>query len=634
MTSTRMTVAGTVRMIARLSSLRARLIPTSTPSGTLVDYARVGHGVRITYLRNVPDGTRFKGSIQITEVWQPIVAEGAGAWNGWSRSVTISGQVDNPQCVPVFVRRIEEPAHESLVDTPKLNDWKRYSPQTGVATTGAEYADMQSDGADRFTGTLHYTAKSNAPHRPAIVPDYGDSIRGEFTTVPGFSATRLPLPRSIMPTAMTWTKQGTLAFTSLKGQVYLARDTNGDGLEDKLDLFEEGLAAPYGIISDPQDDSLIVSHKPELLRLIDTDGDGRVDLRKVLATGWGYNDNYHDWTCGIVRDSKGNLYVGLGSDYTQPKRPVEQQKWRGKILRIDPSGYSKPIASGLRYPTGLAMTPDDDLFVSDNQGEQNVFNELNHIVEGSKYGVPSREDPTDERPAATPAIQIPHPWTRSVNGVFFLPRDARLGDQGTPHPFAGHGIGCEYDSRFLVRFTLQKVGDTFQGAIYSFSQNQVPADQPNFEPILCGGVSPRGDIYVGCMHDSGWSGGLNVGSLIRISSNGPIPLGIRELWATKSGFQIDFTGPVDRQAAALAANYSISAYTRKWQGTYATADSNRHEVAITGVTVSDDGLQVQLQTDKSRAGYVYEVTCGKIGTASETPPWPATGHYTMNRIPE
>ncbi len=437
-----------------------------------------------------------------------------------------------------------------------------------------------------------------------------------------------------MPTALTWNKEGKLAFASLKGHVYVASDTDADGLEDKLDVFEEGLAAPYGIISDPQDGSLIVSHKPELLRLIDTDGDGRADVRKVFATGWGYNDNYHDWTCGIVRDSKGNLYVGLGSDYTQPKRPVEQQRWRGKILRINLAGQATPIASGLRYPTGLAMNPDDELFVTDNQGEQNVFNELNHIVEGAKYGVPSREDPKDETPASTPAIQIPHPWTRSINGIFFIPRDAKLAaGQAATHPFAGHGIGCEYDSRFLIRFTLHKVGDTFQGAVYPFSLDQVPTGTPNFEGTLCGGISPKGDIYIGCIHDSGWLGGLNVGSLVRLQSTGKIPLGIRELQATPHGFQIGFTDPVDRAAAASGANYSISAYTRQWQGSYATPDSNRHQVAVNSATVSVDGRRVVLQTDKLRQGYVYEVTCGKIGPDSKVSLWPTTGHYTVNRVP-
>src|SRR5262249_25490619 len=104
------------------------------------------------------------------------------------------------------------------------------------------------------------------------------------TSVPGFDGVRLPLPRSIMPTAITWTADGTLAFCSLKGEVFLARDTDGDGIGDKLTTFEEGLAAPYGLIADGKD--LIVAHKPELLRLRDTDSDGRADVREVIADGW------------------------------------------------------------------------------------------------------------------------------------------------------------------------------------------------------------------------------------------------------------------------------------------------------------------------------------------------------------
>src|SRR6185295_12456152 len=157
-----------------------------------------------------------------------------------------------------------------------------------------------------------------------------------ITSVPGYEGVRLPLVRSMMPTGITFTKSGTLAFCSLKGQVYLARDTDGDGIEDSLNLFEEGLASPYGIIADGED--LLVAHKPELLRLRDTDGDGRADVREVIADGWGYTDDYHDWTTGIVRDSQGRLYIGTGSDYAKAGRDRTKSKWRGKVLRVDRDG--------------------------------------------------------------------------------------------------------------------------------------------------------------------------------------------------------------------------------------------------------------------------------------------------------
>jgi len=34
-----------------------------------------------------------------------------------------------------------------------------------------------------------------------------------------------------------------------------------------------------------------------------------------------------------------------------------------------------------------------------------------------------------------------------------------------------------------------------------------------------------------------------------------------------------------------------------------------------------------------RSGYVYDITCGRIGTGPNPALWPATGHYTLHRIP-
>jgi hypothetical protein len=228
-----------------------------------------------------------------------------------------------------------------------------------------------------------------------------------------------------------------------------------------------------------------------------------------------------------------------------------------------------------------------------------------------------------------PAIQIPHPWTRSVNGIFFLP-----GTATEENPFAGHGIGCEYDSRFLVRFTLQRVGDTYQGAVYPFSLPAGKADSTGFLGTLCGAVAANGDLYIGSFVDGGWLGGPNLGDIVRLRRRGPQPLGIREIRAEEGTFLIDFTAPVDRQAAARRENYELSGYTRVWQGAYATPDSGRHRLEIHSVEVARDARSVVLHTDRQQAGCVYDVTCGKIGPDPQVALWPGTGHYTMNVIPK
>ena len=213
-----------------------------------------------------------------------------------------------------------------------------------------------------------------------------------------------------------------------------------------------------------------------------------------------------------------------------------------------------------------------------------------------------------------------------MNAVFFL-NDAQSGSA-----FVNHAVGCEYDSRFLVRFSFQQVGDSLQGAAYYFSQPDAGSGGNNFVGPISGAVAPNGDIYIGSIFDSGWLGGRNTGAIERLRVNGPPPLGIKELRARPGGFQIEFTGPIAAQEAADAGNYSISGYTRTWKGGYGTNDSERHKVNVTSVKVDAEKRIVRLEVDQLRANFVYEVTVRNLNPSGKKL-WPATGHYTMNRVP-
>jgi mono/diheme cytochrome c family protein/glucose/arabinose dehydrogenase len=510
----------------------------------------------------------------------------------------------------------------------------------------------------------HHVIYASRLDAPALTPSPRPELPrndAPVTTLPGFVGQRLKLPSSIMPTAMTFLPVSTakasgrrqpadaiarpndnaaeghgadaprspLLFTSLKGHVYRATDTDGDGIEDTLTTVDEGLAAPFGILA--EGDSLLVAHKPELLRLRDTDGDGRADTREVVADGWGYSDNYHDWTTGPVRDSAGHIYLALGSDYQQKERPAERSLWRGKVLKIDlskPRGERvTPFAHALRFPQGIAIDDQDRLFVTDQQGVANTFNEINHVVEGRYYGVEAMHEEIRGAPQSGPAIQVPHPWTRSVNGLMFIPEDT----SGPLGPFAGHALGAEYNSKFLIRASLQEVDGQLQGATYYFSRPTWEDEANTFLGPMTVALGPDGDLYVGSMHDSGWLGGQNTGEIVRLSPGGePAPNGIRELRATPAGFEIEFLQPVETAKANVAASYSLSGYTRVWEGSYATPDSGRYSPQIESIRISADARTVTLRVDELRTSYVYDVHCTGIDESL----FPATGHYTMNRIPK
>ena len=114
----------------------------------------------------------------------------------------------------------------------------------------------------------------------------------------------MPIADEWMPTGLAWRPDGTLVVTSLKGRVWLAHDSDGDGLEDEVTPFSDDLAAPYGVAA--YEDYIDVVNKYALLRLFDEDGDGRADRTMTVASGWGRTTDYHDWVVGLPRDEAGN----------------------------------------------------------------------------------------------------------------------------------------------------------------------------------------------------------------------------------------------------------------------------------------------------------------------------------------
>ena len=513
----------------------------------------------------------------------------------------------------------------------ELTGWGRNRTGDRIRVTSVVEALRRSRGGSALLGAGEVAVWSlgleqslpSAPLAVAVPPLVTKEL--ELRSVPGFRGQRLALPSGIMPTALAWLPDGRLALTSLKGQVWILTDSNADGLPDSSVLFAEGLAAPYGILSDGDD--LLVSHKPEVLRLSDRDGDGRADEFGVLAAGWGFSDDYHDWTAGLVRDGRGDLYVGLGSDYSQKGRAADNDRWRGTVLRLERSGRIEPFAFSMRFPMGLAVDNQDRLFATDNQGVQNTWNELNHIQRGRHYGVPSRHDTAEGVPSESPALMIPHPWTRSVNAVAFFPADYPRSS------LAGQGVACEYDTQCLIRFSLQEVDGVMQGACYRFSRLPVSGEQSELlGPIACS-FGADGALLIGSIRDSGWQGAGNIGCIEVLRPADEQPNGIREIRAVRDGFEVDFFESLPEGVAVSPEHWDLQSATRVWTGSYATPDSERRQVRVESVRVSNAGRTVILKTGVHQAGHLYEVRLSQESEAVRQF-WPVEGFYSMKRVPQ
>jgi len=195
-----------------------------------------------------------------------------------------------------------------------------------------------------------------------------------------------------------------------RGYIYLL-----DPATSRWTKFAEGLQSPLGIMSGKRGEFFVV-HLPELTRIADTDSDGEADVYETVADTWGMSGNYHEFIYGPVRDKDGNLYVSLGcaSNGAEPRPPVRGEMtkrgraakeqtpgivgkvghyspvpYRGCVLKITPSGKMAPVSFGLRQPNGLVISPDGDMFVTDNQGDWVGTSPLHHVTPGAFHGHPA-----------------------------------------------------------------------------------------------------------------------------------------------------------------------------------------------------------------------------------------------------
>ncbi len=459
--------------------------------------------------------------------------------------------------------------------------------------------------------------------------------------VPGYEAIQLPLASEFMPTGLAWDAAGALYVASLKGDVWRVIDTDGDGLEDQATVFSDELAAPYGVAV--HGDAVDVINKYSLLRLFDEDHDGHVDRTLTLASGWGHTDDYHDWAVGLPKRRGGGYYIAIPCQ--QDERSEAAAKYRGNVLELVPRIHGdrsqadesqsmsiQPISGGHRFPMGIAVNHREELFVTDNQGNYNPFNELNHVLPGKRYGFINaleRKRPDFKPPLTLPAIDIPHPWTRSVNGICFLetPEGSKPNRFGA---FEGHLIGCEYDTRRLVRMSLDYVNGEIQGGVYPFSYEQPKSGAPLLGPVVCA-VAPDGDLYIGSLRDSGWGGANNIGSLTRMRPAAEPICGLAEIRCTDRGFKLTFTSAIDPKLAAELSRYSIVSYRRESTPAYGGPDLDRRSEKVVRVDVSEDAREVQLELESLRAGYLYEFQLQSlIGEGKEF--FPAEGFYTLRAL--
>jgi mono/diheme cytochrome c family protein len=470
----------------------------------------------------------------------------------------------------------------------------------------------------------------------------------------GYRIENLPLPAGLRGgiSAVGFSPAGTLVVTTRYGEIWM-RSAAG-----AWRCFARGLNEPLGLVVE-SDRVVYVAHRPELLKATDTDGDGRADTFDALSGAWGISHNYHEFFFGLRRDAAGDFLgvVGLTSlgdkltispaevrgplDPTpilQPAGHHADLTLRGWAVKISPSGQLTPIASGFRQPNGVGLSPDGEFFVNENQGEYKPSCGLLHVAAGDFHGhVASLKwepgfDPktftTEQawRRYKSPAVVFPH-------GPMGVSGGEPVWDvtQGKFGPYAGQVFAGDY-SRLVVRASLQKVADGWQGACFPFLGRNETAPYATGAKLLAGvmrGVfAPDGSLYLGAT--AGWGAGAD--GLQRVVWDGETAPELLDVKLTDHGFRVTFTRPMDAATLTALANFEISRFRYYYHYKYGSPRIDEARVAVTAVQPATDGLSAELVLAELQPGFVYELSVAALRTRDRQPLSNPLAYYTANAL--
>jgi putative heme-binding domain-containing protein len=324
----------------------------------------------------------------------------------------------------------------------------------------------------------------------------------------GFTALEMPVKVSNLNN-IRYRPDGKLLALGYDGRLHLLTDTDGDGLEDKSEVFwdKAPLRAPMGMAllppNDPRGDGVFVASKGKLSLILDRDRDGKADEEIVAATGWKESPHGVD-AVGVAIDPKdGSVYFSLGCEsfvdaYVRDangKSHYQLGSERGTVLRLA-KDFSKRdiVCTGVRFLCGMAFNREGDLFATDQEGATwlpngNPVDELLQIVPGRHYGFPPRHpkhlpDVIDEPPLMEYA-----PQHQSTVGLIFN-EGVNGGPAFGPKSWEGDAIICGESRGKIFRTKLVK---TKEGYV---ADNQLIACLQMLTVDSC--VSPKGDLVVSC----------------------------------------------------------------------------------------------------------------------------------------
>ena len=455
----------------------------------------------------------------------------------------------------------------------------------------------------------------------------------------------LPIPQNIAMEVggLAVLPDGRLAASTRRGEVWLINNPymKGSG-QPTFKRFAHGLHEPLGLLY--RGNHFLISQRGEVTKLIDENADDEADVYESFYK-WPLSGNYHEYSYGPVLGPKGELYVTLNLDWIGFGASLA--KWRGWLLKLDENAKMTPVATGLRSPAGyVALKNSGDVFYAENQGDWVGSGRITHLASGDFAGNPaglrwsnepdspvklrSSDIPDTGEPMYDVAKRVPglkpasiwFPHTLMGISTSDMKEDLTNGNFG---PFSGQLFVGDQGHSKIMRVSLEKVNNTWQGACFPFREGFQSG-------IIRMEWGLDGSMFVG-QTSRGWSAtGTDPFGIQRLIWTGKIPFEIKTIKSMPDGFELEFTLPADRKTATDAASYQFNSFTYKYHHTYGSPIINTKPLAMKYIQLSEDGLKARIVLDSLREGYIHEVKAEGVKSVSGLSLLHNFGYYTLNYI--
>jgi putative membrane-bound dehydrogenase-like protein len=239
---------------------------------------------------------------------------------------------------------------------------------------------------------------SPPPKAPDVPADLSPKIE---TRLPGVTLTLLAEhPDLVTPTGIDVDDRGDIwliaCHTHFRPEGYQGPEHDEILVFDKAGknrrVFYNKTEATMQLILGP-DGWVYLAERDRILRIKDTDGDGKGDVEETLAALDTVADYPHNGLSGMAWHPDGALIFSLGEnfgkDWVLSARDGSEEKGRGEggVFRCTPDGKQmRRIARGFWNPFGLFVRDDGEIFAAENDPGSRPPCRLLNVVEGADYG--------------------------------------------------------------------------------------------------------------------------------------------------------------------------------------------------------------------------------------------------------